>query len=272
MHDDVCRLPRNPIPRTPVNNRPWAHPPVSWPRRWQPLAWCLRWRRSSASYPSGSWLSVWCPRGRERNRLQRGRAHALVQPLDGGHLGPADEQAAAGRHYLAPGDELLAVGGRQEVHLVLDREHLAVGWRERHRRVPAGGVGYGGRDGPVEVALLLGDPLGEWHLDDAISLAHLDGFRSQQPHQALAGEARPHPLTGVVPTRRIHASHPQSRLALAREDQAQPQGDQYTASEPPDNTGESQATLQDLAQPSSPYADRAVDDGAVYGVDHPQHQ
>src|SRR5215208_7303092 len=51
-----------------------------------------------------------------------------------------------------PGDELLAVGGRQKVHLVLDREHLAVGWRERHRRVPACGVGYGGRDGPVEVA------------------------------------------------------------------------------------------------------------------------
>jgi hypothetical protein len=51
----------------------------------------------------------------------------------------------------------------------------------------------------VEVALLLGDPVGERHLDDARALAHLDDPRSQQPHQALAGEARPHPLTGVVP-------------------------------------------------------------------------
>src|SRR5215211_4036163 len=63
----------------------------------------------SATCPSGSWLPVRSPRGRERNRLQRGRTHVLVPPLDGGHLGPADEQAA-GRHYLAPGDELLAVG------------------------------------------------------------------------------------------------------------------------------------------------------------------
>src|SRR5215216_2893475 len=153
--------------------------------------------------PSRSGLPVRSPRGRERNRLQRRRAHALVPPLDDRHLGPADEQAAAGRHYLAPGDELLAVCGRQEVHLVLDREHLAVGWRERHRRVPAGGVGYGACDGPVEVALLLGDPLGERHLDDARALAHLDDLRSKQPHQALAGEARLHPLTGVVPAGRL---------------------------------------------------------------------
>src|ERR671921_1075123 len=142
------------------------------------------------------------PARARRNRLQRGRTHVLVPPLDGGHLGPADEQAA-GRHYLAPGDELLAVGGRQEVHFVLDREHLAVGWRERHRCVPAGGVRYGARDGTVEVALLLGDPLGERHLDDAGALAYLDDFRSKQPHQALAGEARPHPLTGVVPAGRL---------------------------------------------------------------------
>src|SRR5215218_2528098 len=93
-------------------------------RRWQPLAWCPRCRRSSATCPSGSWLPVRSPRGRERNRLQRGRAHALVPPPNGGHLGSADEQVAAGRHHLAPRDELLAVGGRQEVHLVLDREHL----------------------------------------------------------------------------------------------------------------------------------------------------
>jgi hypothetical protein len=77
--------------------------PVRCPRRW----------RSSATCPSGSWLTVRNPRGRKRNRLQRGRARARPAPrrrtprlgrrTSGGRPSPPRPLRRASRRGRAPG-------------------------------------------------------------------------------------------------------------------------------------------------------------------------
>ena len=87
--------------------------------------------------------------------MEQGRARLTLTVRDRLDLGLADEKPPPGAHYLAAGDELLSPRRGEEVHLILDCEHLPARRREGQRSITPGGVTYSAGDRAVEVAFLL---------------------------------------------------------------------------------------------------------------------
>src|SRR5574343_1218170 len=71
----------------------------------------------------------------DHDGLLHQRAKRFLAVLHREHLGLGDDQRAARAYHLAAGDQLLAVGRGDQVHLVLDSQHRSRGRNQRHRRI-----------------------------------------------------------------------------------------------------------------------------------------
>src|SRR5690606_18516123 len=100
----------------------------------------------------------------------------------------------AGLEHPARGQEALAVGGRQKIHLELGREHVLARLEQRQRRVAAGAVGNRGADAGMQVAVLLAQVGPERQLD--VDLSRLDAAqaRAERGHDRLFAKAVVYPL------------------------------------------------------------------------------
>ena len=86
-------------------------------------------------------------------------AEAFEAVFQGEHFGFGDDQGAAGADDLAAGDELFAVGGGEEVHLVFDGQNRGAWGDHGHRGVAGGGVGDHADHAAMHKAVLLLDAL-----------------------------------------------------------------------------------------------------------------
>jgi hypothetical protein len=106
-------------------------------------------------------------------------------------LGRGDGDPPTGLDHPAARDQPLALGGGEEVDLVLGGQHVGAGRHQAVGGVAAGAVEHGADQGAVEEALLLGEARIGRRLEDAAPWCHLDQLDPERPHKALPREARP---------------------------------------------------------------------------------
>src|SRR5256885_14533722 len=87
------------------------------------------------------------------------RCDKLLWPMaDGEDIARAHRNRAAGLRHAPSGDDQLALPRREEVHLVLDGQHLRARQCQSHRSIATGGIADRAHDTAVEEAVLLTDP------------------------------------------------------------------------------------------------------------------
>jgi hypothetical protein len=93
---------------------------------------------------------------------------------------------------MALGDEIVAVGRRQQVELELDGEHVGAGRHQRQPGIAAGAVDDGAGDAGVEEAVLLRQVVAEGQADLAVAGRQRAHPGADQVHHLLPGEAPAH--------------------------------------------------------------------------------
>jgi hypothetical protein len=121
--------------------------------------------------------------------LLHGRAVGCLAVLDRINLAARDDEVLAGFQDLALGDEVFAIGGRQQVQLEFDGQHVGALGHQGQSGIAAGAVDDGAGDAGVEEAVLLGQVGAEGQPDFAVAGAQRAHFGADQAHHALPREA-----------------------------------------------------------------------------------
>src|SRR5213593_3751094 len=134
----------------------------------------------------------------DRHDGHQHRCDKLLLPMaDGEDIARAHRNRAAGLRHAPSGDEQLALPRREEVHLVLDGQHLRARQCQSHRSIATGRIADRAHDTAVEEVVLLTDPAAERHFDLHLPGGHAAKRRTDRRVEALPRKARPDPALEI---------------------------------------------------------------------------